>query len=156
MVKGAGRKHRKRGFENCTSTPFGHHQQWRWLFFFFLPPAPLPLSDGKKKNSFGFQGQFLYQSQFITWLRDGHMTQILTSTVSHDPSPRYGNWSRDGCLAQNSSKNLQEKFLSPSKIASAKILACLWLSLSFYEDRLRMGSTAGKPVYRGTEKVTGS
>lgn len=49
-----------------------------------------------KKIVFCFQRQRLHQSQFITWLRDGHKTQILTNTVTHDPIPHYGNWSRDG------------------------------------------------------------
>ena len=48
-------------------------------------------------------------------------------------------------------KCLQEEFLSPSKIASAKILAPVWFPLRFYEDKLRVKSTTRKRVYGSRE-----
>lgn len=37
----------------------------------------------KKIKQFCFQEPFFHQSRMITWLWDGHMTQILPGTVIH-------------------------------------------------------------------------
>lgn len=69
--------------------------------------------------------------------------QILPSTVTHAPSPTpppvVTSPGTDTWFKTDQSKHiwelLQEKFLSSSETASAEILALLWFSLLYYEDR---------------------